>query len=176
MNFTTIYQTYRWLVYYQIWRSVRQHELAEDLTQDTFVKAFRAWDRAPSAPDDLQRWLGCIARNVVIDYARHTQNVTWCELYETSAICTDDLADTLARRQQVQFVLSELPQPARQVLLASLEGYHLAEIAELLGISPDAAKVRLFRARKQFKQRYQDALDREQQDMQCCCSDQEVTV
>lgn len=171
MDLTALYQRYYPIIYQQIRLCVRQHEQTEDLTQDTFVKALRALDHAPEAPDKLRRWLGCIARNTVIDHVRHTQRITWSQLYESSSITTSDLAETVGIRQTVQTVLSELPTEARQTLLAWGEGYTIAEIGQFLGISPSLARVRLFRARQQFKQRYlalQEGEDREDQEVLRC--------
>lgn len=154
MNFTALYQSYYPMVYRQIWSRIRQREQAEDLAHDTFVKALRAWDRAPDDPEALRRWLGAIARNTTIDALRRSRLIMWSELGEDNQFATNDLQETIAARLEVQAVLSELPVSTRILLLAWVEGATFPEIAMLLSISPQAAKTRLFRARQLFKQRY----------------------
>lgn len=56
-------------VYERIYRMVGNHELAEDLTQETFAKAFRALDR--HGPErKLAAWLSQIGKNTALDYVR----------------------------------------------------------------------------------------------------------
>lgn len=154
MDPIALYQCYYPVIYQQIRGCVSQHEQAEDLTQDTFVKALCALDRAPEAPGDLRRWLGCIARNTVLDYRKHVRCIMWTELCENSAMTTNDCSETVVQHLHLQEVLSTLPACYRQVLLAATEGYTSPEIAVHLGISRYAAKVRLTRARQKLKQRY----------------------
>ncbi len=153
MNATTLYQHYP-MIYQQVLGHIRHREEAEDLTHETFVKALRALDRAPAAPEEVRRWLGRIAKNTVIDHVRRAHLVSWCALSEGSQMTPSDLPETIALRMEVQAILHELPASARQVLLAWVKGYTVAELAVLLGISSQAAQLRLFRARQQFKQRY----------------------
>ncbi|MEO9030503.1 MAG: sigma-70 family RNA polymerase sigma factor [Ktedonobacteraceae bacterium] len=161
MDQMTLYQHYYSAIYRQVRSRVSQHEQAEDLTHDTFVKALRALDRAPETPDGLRRWLGCIARNTVLDYRKHTRCIAWSELDENSAVTTSDLPEIIALRMEVQAVLRSLPAHSCHVLLASMKGYTSSEMATRLGISPNLAKMRLSRARQQFKQRYLALQERE---------------
>lgn len=154
MNFTALYQSYYPMIYRQIWSRIRQPEQVEDLAHDAFVKALRTWDRAPEEPEALRRWLGAIARNTAIDSLRRSRLIAWSELGEDSQFATDTIQETIALRLEVQEVLRELPVSTRILLLTWAEGATVPEMAALLGISPQAAKTRLFRARQLFKQRY----------------------
>jgi len=151
---TTLYQHYYPVIYQQVLDHIRHREEAEDLTHNTFIKALRALDRAPAAPEEVRRWLGRIAKNTVIDHVRRARLVSWSALSEVSQVTPSDLPETIARRMEVQTVLHALPTPTRQLLLAWVEGYTVAELAIFLGISPQAAQLRLFRARQQFKHHY----------------------
>lgn len=119
MNFTALYQSYYPMVYRQIWSRIRQREQAEDLAHDTFIKALRAWDRAPDDPEALRRWLGAIARNTTIDALRRSRLIMWSELGEDNQFATSDLQETIATRLEVQAVLSELPVSAATSRAAS---------------------------------------------------------
>lgn len=159
-----LYQRYYSVIYQQILGCIRHPAQAEDLTQDTFIKAFGALDSAPQTPAELRRWLGCIARNTLIDYTRHVRRIAWEGICEESATTTSDLSESTALRLEVQAIWRELPAHSRQVLRAWLEGHTVAEMAALLGISPKVTKMRLYRARQQFKQRYLAGQVRETQE------------
>lgn len=155
-----LYQHYYSVIYQQIRGRISHHEQAEDLTQDTFIKALRALDRAPDNPHGLHRWLSCIARNTVIDYARQVRRKPVSELAEEHTVTAGNVLESIALRMEIQAVFHQLPGRSRQVLLASAEGYTTLEIAKMLEISHSLAKVRLSRARRQFQQRYLAAQER----------------
>jgi RNA polymerase sigma-70 factor, ECF subfamily len=71
-----IYGQYRPLVFRFIWRKVHNKELAEDLTQDTFVRAMRSIDRFTWQGRDLGAWLYTIARNLIADYFKSSAHRT----------------------------------------------------------------------------------------------------
>lgn len=66
--YAEIYRRYRGDVYAFIWRRVRNRELAQDLTHDTFAKGLRAIDRWQWQGKDVGAWLIKIAHRLVIDH------------------------------------------------------------------------------------------------------------
>ena len=124
-------------------------DVADDLVQDTVVKAIR---NANSLRDmkKMNSWLFTILANCWRDYLRRqkpTDNIDEC-------IFTDDDTPELAQERQnitdiVQQAVATLPQGQRQVLsLVDLEGFSYAEVAEIVGIPAGTVMSRLNRARK----------------------------
>lgn len=123
--------------------------LAEDLAQDTFLRAFQG---ALTFRGDatLRTWLFAIARNVLISHQRRQRPVEaeWVTEPSPSASARDPSTavgtyETLAR----------LPLPAREALvLSDLLGFEPHEAAELVGVTANAFRVRLHRARTQFRE------------------------
>ncbi|QJD85949.1 RNA polymerase sigma factor [Cohnella herbarum] len=130
----------------------RRRELAEDIAQETFIKAYHAIYSFRSGTT-MKAWLLTIARNTARDYFKSAWfrrvQLVW-EEYETSVF--EPSAETqwfvsLEQREVWNAVLS-LPQKLREALL--LYAHHhltLKEIAELLQISEGTVKSRIFRAR-----------------------------
>ncbi|MFB9721223.1 RNA polymerase sigma factor [Planobispora longispora] len=129
-------------------RRTRDPHLAEDLAQETFVKATRAllgW-----RGDNAAAWLLTIARHVLIDHARRKR--LEIPLPNADEIGAPEFpADALTVRQ----VLKGLPEQHRKLLVAVYyEGFSLAEVAAMTGRSPAAVKTAVWRARSAFADSY----------------------
>lgn len=132
---------------------VRNPDLAEELVQDTFVRAFeqRASFRGESA---AATWLHRILHNLAVDRARRSSREVlvgevedrWHDdSYSVDAATVVERAQT---RNELEEALVRLPFIYRAaVLLHDVEGWTVAEIAERLGIDLPAAKQRLRRGR-----------------------------
>jgi RNA polymerase sigma-70 factor (ECF subfamily) len=119
----------------------RSHD-AEDLMQETFVKAFARFDSLRD-PDKARPWLVQIARRLCVDHLRTRK--------PTSPI-TDDLpapAEALDPRiEQLDAALARLPEDFREtIMLYYLDGRSCAGVAATLGISEGAVRMRLLRGR-----------------------------
>ncbi len=135
---------------------VRDGQLAEDLAQETLV---RALERAESFRGDssLATWLHRIAHNLAVDRARRTRERPVADI--ASAVearwhddaYTVDAAEVVARaenRAELEDALIRLPVIYRAALvLHDAEGFTVAELADVAGISLPAAKQRLRRGR-----------------------------
>lgn len=145
---------------------------AEDLVQETFLRAFRGFDRFD--PDsNLKAWLYTIMRNAFINTYRKKQR-------EPDTVATGDVEDwylyaklseggvapsaenTVLEElpdEDVRKALLSLPEGSRAVvLLADVEGFSYAEIAEILGIPAGTVVSRLHRARKALEKRLWDVV------------------
>ena len=129
------------------------HHSAEDLAQDTFVKAYRAVARY-GPPRNPEGWLIAIAKNVAIDAIRREARQTLVELPE--------LADETAPPSQyvadgeLQELLPEALEGLDSRDRALVRGFYYRskgchELAEELGISYANTKIRLYRARKKLR-------------------------
>ena len=123
--------------------------LAEDLTQDVFVRAF---DRLHQFRGNAQlgTWLHRVALSVILNAVKKQQVRAPRELplLETSATTTTGPIE-LDVRDRVRAAVAQLPEELRVVvLLFDVEGYTHNEVADMLDISPGACRMRLLRARQ----------------------------
>jgi RNA polymerase sigma-70 factor (ECF subfamily) len=135
--------------------------LAEDLVQDTMLKAYRSW-RQYRPGTNAKGWLLTILRNTFInDYRRrkHEPVAMDLDLVEPHAIDrspqeTDPEGSFFSQivDAKVLEAIDSLPTDFREVLvLSDVEGMRYAEIAETLKIPVGTVKSRLFRARHQLQ-------------------------
>jgi RNA polymerase sigma factor (sigma-70 family) len=131
---------------------------AEDVTQTTFLNAFRALQRGerPRQPD---HWLIAIAHNACRERFRHGQRrpreVAFVEEVSAASVRDDDgpTADEL------RGALLQLPASQRTALvMRELEGHPYAEIARVLKISAGAVETLLFRARRALREQLEEQL------------------
>ncbi|MEI8294514.1 MAG: RNA polymerase sigma factor [bacterium] len=138
-----------------IWRMTGNHRDAEELTQETFVRAFfQIHQYRPRAP--FAAWLYRIARNLCLDYFRsrtHRQNSQNIPLNEVQ-----DLPETIGKSSEAESTellrtaIAELPIPLREPLvLTALEGMSHEEAGRRLGISPKAVEAKCYRARERLR-------------------------
>ncbi|MEM7051083.1 MAG: sigma-70 family RNA polymerase sigma factor [Acidobacteriota bacterium] len=150
-------------VYSLIARMVRDPVLAEDLAQETFVKAFRKLDRY-----DPQRkfssWLFKVAHNTTLDHMRRRslalvalENPSPDEADLASVLVDDSqrAPDELAQRgdlaQALESAVGALRSEYREiVVLRYQEGLAYQEIAEITGLPMGTVKTHLHRARKEL--------------------------
>ena len=128
----------------------RDRTLAEDLTQDTFIKATRSLSGFRGG--DPRSWLFTIARSVFIDHTRKRRPVP-AETVDREMPPGPDLEE----RELIDTILGRLPEGQRMaLLLVDHAGMSYAEMAHVIGVSPDAAKGLLHRARRNFRTAYQE--------------------
>lgn len=128
---------------------------AEDLAQDTFLKAYKKFSTLKE-PGKVRSWLMAIARNVVIDHYRKNKEKTivFDETLHTSypEAVTVDHTDQIGRaelsRQLAQCIDQLVKEDRAIVRLLYYEGFSYQEIGKLLGINQNTLKSRLHRARK----------------------------
>ncbi len=155
--FSEIFERYQHRIINYIYGLVHDRELANDLAQESFLKAYKA---LPRMDDDLRLapWLYRIAGNTAFSALRRRRLIRWLPLLNDGMV-TSDMDGTIAEAEAVHRALAKLPTKyAAPLLLHSHEGLSCNEIAAILGISAGAVKTRLFRAREAFRVAYgQDA-------------------
>jgi RNA polymerase sigma-70 factor, ECF subfamily len=136
-----LYDRYSRVVYSVILRIVKNAAVAEELTQEAFL---RAWNRASdfdASRGRLGSWLLTIARNRAIDFLRSTagqQQATTFELVSSERLTlfvnTEDRMLDQEQARRIRSAFSQLNENQRQVLeLAYFEGLSQSEMAEKLG-------------------------------------------
>jgi RNA polymerase sigma-70 factor, ECF subfamily len=121
---------------------------AQDLTAETFARAWAARDRI--RVDSVKAYLLMIARNLYRDERRRPADISLPENYDAADGGVGPEASAEARHElrRVLRALREIPESDRAVLLmATVEGLSHHSIAVALGLSVDAVKVRVHRAR-----------------------------
>jgi RNA polymerase sigma-70 factor (ECF subfamily) len=156
--FARLFEQYHAPILNYLHRMVGDRAMAEDLTQDTFIKAYNA---LPATRPDLafKPWLYRIATNTAISQLRRRKIVQWIPFLPGHDHASEQSVErAVGRRQDIEQTLSRLPQHyAAALLLRHYQGLSLAETADALGITENAAKLRLFRARKAFAEIYGSA-------------------
>ena len=128
---------------------------AEDLAQETFLKAYNKLDSLKEK-DKVKSWLYSIARNVTIDFFRKNKNRSIpldSAIMENYARATavDYRNDVMQSEvsQELQKCLAALSEDDRMIVkLLYYEGFSYKEICDLLNINQNTLKSRLHRARK----------------------------
>jgi RNA polymerase sigma-70 factor, ECF subfamily len=128
----------------------RDRALAEDLTQDTFIKATRSLSGFRGG--DPKAWLFTIARSVFIDHTRRRRPQPTDVVDPVESIDPD-----IEERHMIDAALASLTDRQRlALLLVDHAGMSYAEMAEVVGTTTEAAKGLLHRARLGFRASYQE--------------------
>jgi RNA polymerase sigma-70 factor, ECF subfamily len=136
-------------------RMLRDPELAADLTQDAFVKAYRAYDTL-EASENARAWLYRIAHRVALDELRRRRIIRFLPFtgeHKGSAPSPEHLAMDLRLSSDLQRALERIPERQRSaLLLAEIHDLTGVELAAALGVSHVAARALLTRARESLRQ------------------------
>jgi RNA polymerase sigma-70 factor (ECF subfamily) len=141
-----LYRIYGAAVYGLALRVLHDSGLAEEITQDVFLKLWQMPERWNPALGQLSSWLLTITRNAAIDRLRKERHQQTHQLEQT-----DQIANTRADRehswydgQVLNSLLQELPTEQRQLIeLAFYQGYTHSELSENLRLPLGTVKTRL---------------------------------
>jgi RNA polymerase sigma factor (sigma-70 family) len=135
---------------------------AEDIVQDTFIKAI---DYADSiSPAKIQAWLFRVAINRYYDLCRNNKKTTYVSINDDhvftlllSQADTEEIVLTLERKQQMQLIINQLKPDFQHVLLLKyVMEMSIKEMAEITDKKENTIKVQLLRARKAFKHYWEE--------------------
>jgi RNA polymerase sigma-70 factor (ECF subfamily) len=157
-SFERVYEEYRAPIYNYIYHLVGSREQADDLTQDTFVKALKALPKM-DASLRLSAWLYRIATNTAYDALRRRKLIAWMPWqtldHEPADVDSADPQETIGTNELVQAALRRMPRHYRAALLLyTQEGFSYAEIATTLNIAESGVKMYLSRARHSFRDHF----------------------
>lgn len=159
--FDVLHQLHQKAILNYIYRLMGNVADAEELCQDTFLKAYLA---LPKTSDDLRMgpWLYRIATNRCLDELRHRQLIRWTTwehyltVFHPSQVAEDNPEQdclNAERAADVRLVLSGLsPEYARMLELREFRDLSYDEMAEACSATRSAIKSRLFRARRAFQE------------------------
>lgn len=131
---------------------------AEDLTQETMLKAFRAWHQFRPGTN-VRAWLLTILRNTFInEYRKARRTAPEVDVHAVEPFTVfEDVQETDPEGRffdqivddEILKAIDKLPEEFREALvLSDLEGLSYAEIAEVAGVPVGTVKSRIFRARQ----------------------------
>ncbi len=163
--FAEIVQRYQRPVFSVVVRMVRDAGLAEDLTQETFIKAFRAL-KSFDPKRKLSSWLFTIAHNTAIDHLRKKSlqivpleaETEGQDLLETLPAADSETPERAAMSHELALAFEQelramRPEYAEILVLRFQEGLAYEEISEVTGLPIGTVKTHLFRARRQLAKR-----------------------
>ncbi len=158
-------------------RMTRNPADAEDVRQDAFLKVTTRLDQFAGSPgenrDDLHAWVSRIVANASIDVLRKRRDGKIFSLEEPNGAGDETLGSNVtarednpeerfARREMRKLMadaITQLPPEMRQVcLLRDVLQYSTQEVAERVGTSAMAVRLRLFRARRRLREKLSVAL------------------
>ena len=150
-----LYAAHHAEIYGYLCRMLRDDELAADLTQETFVKAYRAFDSLADF-NRARAWLYQIAGRTALDELRRrkiVRFVPWTGESRGSAPSAEELALQGRLSGEMERALAVIPERQRNALmLAEVQELTGVELADALGVSHVAARALLTRARESLRQ------------------------
>lgn len=150
---------------YRLARGILRNDAeAEDVVQDTYVRAFTHLEQF-RGDSSLSTWLSRIAMNEALGRLRRQKpgvelstldRAPQAQIIPFPLASTDDPEKSMAQReiqQVVEHAIDELPEPFRLVFMTRvIEGMNVEETAEILGLKPETVKTRLHRARNMLRE------------------------
>jgi RNA polymerase sigma-70 factor (ECF subfamily) len=150
----TLFARHHAEIYAYLVRMLRDPELAADLTQDAFVKAYRAYGSLEK-DENARAWLYQIAHRVALDELRRRRiirMVPWTGESRGSAPSAERLAMDVRLSGPLERALARIPERQRAaLLLAELHDLSGLELAAAMGVSHVAARAILTRARESLR-------------------------
>jgi RNA polymerase sigma-70 factor (ECF subfamily) len=158
--FTELYRAHLRDVYSYAYYRIGNHHDAEDLTEQTFLQAYRHFERAQRESNGrpLRPWLIRIAHNLAANYHRDRSRRPQTNLEDAAVVTAPHGTEQIVEgREEVQAVLAGvagLADDRREALIMRFAlGMDNREIARALGRSEGATKVLIHRAIKQLEER-----------------------
>ena len=181
-----LYRDYKDRIEGFIRRMVRDTALAQDLTQETFIRAQKGL-KDFRGEASISTWLFRIANNLCLDHLRkekgkgmmvdffeYLDNLDYGAEESGKSEESDQQVHLLEQREMsecVQEFVDRLPETYRSVMvLYYLEGFSIEEIAGILGTSSVSIRVRLHRGREELKTLLEEGCDfsRDERDVFVC--------
>lgn len=153
--FGEVYDIYLDEIYRFVFYKVSHKELAEDLTEDTFFKAWTKIDSYKKTDVKFSAWLYRIANNTIIDHLRkekvHIEEIV--EEIKDERMNTKDLTEESLNQQMLQRALKTLPDSQREVvILKYVNDQTNSEIAYTINKSETAVRTLLSRGIAKLKE------------------------
>lgn len=153
------YDEYSYPIFKYILLMVHNYQQAEDLTQETFVKAYKNM-QAYKGDSSPKTWLFRIAHNVTIDYLRKRKPLTMMKeifhLKKDSGKQPDELMVMKENSKELYLALNGLKDSYREVIiLRKIKGFSTVETAAILNWTESKVKATLHRAMPALEKQFE---------------------
>ena len=151
----TLFAKHQGEIFAYLLRMMRDPEVAADMTQDAFIKAYKNYETLEK-PENARAWLYQIAHRVALDEIRRRKIIRffpWTGESRGAAPSAEHLVMEARLSGDMQRALERIPERQRAaLLLAELHDLTGLELASALGVSHVAARALLTRARESLRQ------------------------
>lgn len=153
--FDTLLKRHQERIYNYILRIIKNEDIANDIFQETFVKAILTIKQGRYTENGkFPAWISRIAHNLIIDYYRQekSENVQSADIDDVDVLnrkelCEQTIEDSIISeqiREDVKYLIEELPQLQKEVLnMRYYQNLSFKEIADLTGVSINTALGRM---------------------------------
>ncbi|HOG45252.1 MAG TPA: RNA polymerase sigma factor [Anaerolineae bacterium] len=149
-----LYARHRCEVYAYLCRLLHNAQWAEDLAQETFVRALAEGPRLCGV-ENHRAWLYRVATNLALNALKRGRRFAWLPWRAAHDAGSPGLAEAIDRKSAVEAALAALPLAYRApLLLYAHDGLSVAEVASVMGLSAAAVRTRISRAREMFERAY----------------------
>lgn len=159
MDITELYTCHYKRLYHICFSMTRDAYLAEDIVQETFIKAMK---KAETIIDEEKAgaWLSVIARRTALDVIRRERRKAAVPMEQDMLEClgvatkqnVEQEVESGFAAEEITGAVKKLTGSYRDILLLKINrGLKEREIASMLNLNPSTVKTRIFRARKQLK-------------------------
>ena len=166
--FGLLVERYQKPIFNFIYRFYGNYELAQELTQETFLRCYQ-FLKSYDPERKFSTWLYTVAKNLCIDELKKQRSAHEVPLDDVlPAVDAKDAETAVDHNQQAQCIrreedfklleaLQELPADARTVLLLHyFQSLSYQEIGETLGLPVSTVKIRIFRAKKLLLEKWHE--------------------
>ncbi len=152
--FGEIVEQYHAPIFRHLLRMTGDHEVAHDLTQDTFLKAYQSMLKTRSELS-LKAWLYRIATNNALKYHRRRRLLSFVPFRGDDGPLASGTTSNTDDNIAIEEALLRVP-PERRVCLVLhfVEVLRYREIGEIIGANEDAVRKRVAKGRKEFRKAY----------------------
>ena len=149
--YAILVERYQHFVFTIAFRYLKDREEAEDMAQETFIKAYRSLADF-KGDSKFSTWIYVICNNTCMSHSRK-RKADIVSLDEEHHIIADSYKDSRSQKMLIQKAIHQLPETDAQIItLFYLAEQSLEETAQILGLSISNVKVRLFRARQKLRE------------------------
>ncbi|WP_455436761.1 RNA polymerase sigma factor [Hungatella hathewayi] len=158
LQFERIYQEQKNSVYGYLYYMTKNHQTAEDLSQETFLKVYLGMKKFKGECSE-KTWCLTIARNTFLSFARKKRPELLCEECPEQMLPFENMPEEKIieqeNREEIAAAFFALNADDRTILLLrDYERLSYAEIAGIMALSEAVVKVRIYRARGRYRKVY----------------------
>jgi RNA polymerase sigma-70 factor (ECF subfamily) len=152
-RFEALYRSSRDDVFAYVSTLLRDRAAAEDVTAQSFERAYRKRRTFDRRRGDERAWLFGIARNAALDELRRRRRLATLVTEPQAEDVFEDHAEVALRRTAVRNAMERLPARERELIALKFHaGLSNGELAHVLGVSESTAGTRLFRALEKLRE------------------------